>query len=112
MSYDRDGSISFLQEQLVKELLAETGMDASRPIGSRVNEAVWTQTSDSELLEVDEHAKYRSFIRSLIYIMNRTRPDLSVATKVLAPYLHALERSHMVSVNRVLCYSNGTKGKS
>lgn len=57
----------------MNKLLAETGMNLSKAIGSPENEAVLTKTSDSEPLKVDEHAKHRSIKDSLMYIANRHR---------------------------------------
>lgn len=60
--YDPDGSRFFSQEQLVNKLLAEKGMDASKPIRRPVNEAVLMKSNGSELLEVQEQVKYRIMI--------------------------------------------------
>lgn len=109
ISCDPVGSIFFSQEQLLNRLLAETGMDASKPIGSPVLEAVLSQSNDSELREVDEHAKFLGITASLMYIANRTKPNLLVATSMLASNLHAPERLHMVAVERILRYLNGLK---
>lgn len=109
ITYNSDRRISFSQEQLVNKLLEETGMDGSKPVGSPIDEWTFTKTIESEPLDVDEHAKYRSIIGSLMYIANRTRPDLLVATSMLASYLHAPTKVHMAGVKRTLRYLNGTK---
>lgn len=46
-----------------------------------------------------------------MYIANRTRPDLLVATSGLASNLHAPERLYMVAVKGIIRYLIRTKGK-
>lgn len=70
ISYNYDVFISFSQEHLVNELLEETKMDVANPIESSTNKAALTNIIELEYLDAEDHTKYRSMIKSLMYIVN------------------------------------------
>lgn len=56
-----------------------------------------------------EHARYRAFVGAVMYISVCTRPDVSLATSVLARQMHAPTLRNLVLAKRLVRYLLGTK---
>nr|GEX52137.1 copia protein [Tanacetum cinerariifolium] len=56
---------------------------------------------------VTDPTLYRSLVGSLLYL-TFTRPDLSYVVQQLCLYMHDPQEPHLNSMNRVLCYLDGT----
>ena len=56
--------------------------------------------------------KYSQLIGSLLYISNRTRPDISYAVGKLSRYTSNPSREHWTALERVFRYLRGTIGYS
>jgi len=54
--------------------------------------------------------KYSQLISSLLYIFNRTRPDISYAVDRLSRYISNPSREHWTALERVFRYLRGTIG--
>jgi hypothetical protein len=59
--------------------------------------------------EACDQTIYQSMIGSLMYAMTATWPDIAYAIGVLSRYNHDPRNEHMVALNRMFCYLNGTK---
>jgi hypothetical protein len=81
-------------------------MDESRPVATPMAIKLHKRKPDDE--DCDPTI-YQSMIRSLMYAMTATRPDITYAIGVLSRYNHHPSNEHMVALNRVFRYLNGTK---
>ena len=54
--------------------------------------------------------KYSQLISSLLYISNRTRPDISYVVGRLSRYISNPSRKHQTALKRVFTYLRGTIG--
>lgn len=55
--------------------------------------------------------KYQELIGELLYLANRTRPDIAYVTSYLSQYNQYPEKRHYIIVKRVLRYLSGTIDK-
>ncbi|XP_042909028.1 uncharacterized protein [Parasteatoda tepidariorum] len=55
--------------------------------------------------------QYQELIGELLYLSNRTRPDLAFVMSYLSQFYHKPEKRHFNLAKRVLKYLNGTKDK-
>lgn len=79
------------QMRLIRKMLNEKKMENCKPIGSLMNPASkLKQAIQSDVLNKDEHAKNRSIISTLIYLVVKTRADLCVAASPLQAYVAIL----------------------
>lgn len=92
---------------MIEKLLMYTEMNKSKHVGSLIGESSIADNAKSDMLNEHEHTIYRSIVGSLLYLATRTRPDVAVATSILASHMHAPEEVHMKMAKRVLQYPNG-----
>lgn len=97
------------QDQLIKKLLEEAGMEGSRTVVGSKYEATLANSAASDPLQDDALVMYRSIIGGLVYTATRSKPNLLVQTSMLAFYLQKSTKHHIVSAKRVPQYLNGTE---
>jgi len=94
-------TIDIHQHSYIRTILAKFRMDEPRPVATLM------------AMKPDEEACnptiYQSLIRSLMYVMTATQPDIAYAIGVLSWYNHDPSNEHMVALQRVFRYLNGTK---
>ncbi|CAL1359250.1 unnamed protein product [Linum trigynum] len=63
--------------------------------------------SSGESLSSTESTRYRSIVRSLIYLTS-TRPDIAYVVQVVSQFMSSPRTLHMDAVHRILRYLKGT----
>ncbi|KAK0585152.1 hypothetical protein LWI29_024002 [Acer saccharum] len=99
------------QRKYVLDLLTETGMLASKPADTPMDQ-------NHKLCECADHPdqtptnkeRYQRLVGKLIYL-SHTRPDIAYAVSVVSQFMHAPTESHMNAVLRILRYLKGAPGK-
>ncbi|KAK0581627.1 hypothetical protein LWI29_016112 [Acer saccharum] len=99
------------QRKYVLDLLTETGMLASKPADTLMDQ-------NHKLCECLDHPdqtpankeRYQRLVGKLIYL-SHTRPDIAYAVSVVSQFMHAPTESHMDAVLRILRYLKGAPGR-
>jgi hypothetical protein len=99
-------TIHIHQQSYIRKTLAKFRMDESRPVATPMAMKLHKRKPDEEACDP---TIYHSMIRSLMYTITATRPDIAYAIGVLSRYTHDPSNEHMVAVKRVFRYLNGTK---
>ncbi|KAF0740356.1 hypothetical protein Ae201684P_016993 [Aphanomyces euteiches] len=110
IEYDKnDAKITLTQEAYARKILARFGMTTSHGYTTPEvddREYLW---HDSNQPSTDQET-YRSMVRSLMYIMTCTRPDISHDIQRLSRHLHDPRVPHAIGAKRVLRYVKHTIG--
>jgi hypothetical protein len=114
----KEGTISLSQTQFIHTVLEHTSMSESKPVWTLLahNTKLVSQTPDSSgddltILEMDTGGKKVSYlivIRSLMYAMLGTRPNLAFTVGLLGQFSAAPKRIHWETAKRVLRYLKAT----
>jgi len=99
-------TIDIHQHSYIRTILAKFRMDESGPVATPMAMKLHKRKPDEEAWDP---TIYQSMIGSLMYAMTATRPDMGYAIAVLNRYNHDPSNEHMVALNRVFRYLNGTK---
>jgi hypothetical protein len=99
-------TIDIHQHSYIRTILAKFRMDESTPVARPMAMRLHKRKSDEEACDP---TIYRSMIRSLMYAMTATRPDIAYAIGVLRRDNHDPKNEHMVALKRMFRYLNGTK---
>jgi hypothetical protein len=104
------GTITLSQEAYVKQLLIDHGMDINTVtvVDNPCDPSLSTVISHSELLDSNQHNKFRSIIGGLSYAAHMTRTDIAYAVAVLSRHLAAPTMQHLNAAKRILRYLAGT----
>ena len=96
------------QQQYINIILPCFGMDNCRPVSTPIDQKTCSvKASDSD--PIFEQNLYQRMIRSLMYLVTCTGPDLVFSVSYLSRFSsHALERHH-TAVKRVFRYLAGTR---
>ena len=86
--------------------MRRSGLNNCKPNTVACDISIDLSTPGSDL--VDEQFPYRSIIGSLLYIATHTRPDIAVATSILARYVENLSMKHQKAVVKIVKYFKGT----
>ena len=97
--------LTISQEQYVKTILEQHGMADCKPAKTPIaaNQQLPTLTE----AEVDI-TDYQRCIRSLMYLMICTRPDIAYSVGVLSRHVACPGKTHMQAVKRIFRYLRGT----
>ncbi|KAH9158389.1 hypothetical protein LEN26_003012, partial [Aphanomyces euteiches] len=110
IEYDKNvAKITLTQEVYAHKILARFGMTTSHGYTTPEvddREDLW---HDSNQPSTDQET-YRSMVRSLMYLMTCTRPDISHAVQRLSRHLHDPRVPHAIGAKRVLRYVKHTIG--
>jgi hypothetical protein len=98
-------TIDIHQQSDIRTILVKFRMDESRPVATPIAMKLHKRKPDEEACDP---TIYQSMIRSLMYAMTATRPDITSAIGVLSLYNHDPSNEHMVALKRVFRYLNGT----
>jgi hypothetical protein len=99
-------TIDINQHSYIRAILAKFRINKSRPVAASVAMKLHKRKPDEEACYP---TIYQSMIGSQMYVMTATRPDIAYAIRVLSRYNHDPSNEHMVALNRVFRYLNGTK---
>lgn len=103
LNFVRTDNLLFVhQKDYVEETLEQFNMLSSNPVDTPiVINAVPSQESKS--------FPYREAVVKLLYLANKTRPDVSFALNYESRFLDKFDNAHVGYVKRTLKYLNGTK---
>ena len=93
--------------QYITELLTMYNLDKCRPTTTTGNSTMKPTTEDEELLDKEEHSKYRTAVGKLQWLAG-IRPDIDYATKELARGLQSPTTGHRTQLKHLLRYISGT----
>ena len=102
-----DGYVKMNQKRYIKKVLSKFGMTDCKPRCTPSEQKLVSVTDD---VPVDSR-KYREAVRSLIYIMVCTRPDICWIITKLSQHVSNPLQSHWLAVKQVLRYLNGSIDK-
>lgn len=110
------GTLLLSQNEYLDKVLKTFGMGdcraVSTPLGSQFK--LRAVAKDLELVEAKkmENVPYSSAVRSLMYAMVGSRPDLAYAVGVVCRYMSKPARSHWSAVKWIMRYIKGAMGLS
>ena len=97
--------LTISQEQYIKTILEQHGMayykPAKTPMTANLQLPILTE-AEIDIME------YQRYIRSLMYLMICTCPDIAYSVRVLSHYVACSGRTHMQAVKYVFQYLHGT----
>ncbi|CAL1678230.1 unnamed protein product [Lasius platythorax] len=98
------------QTEYIEKLLYKYGMSECKPVNTPIErgEEKGLDNEDNVGYDLD---KYQEIIGELLYLANRTRPDLAFVTSYLSQYNHCPLKVHYKMCKRILRYLNNTKNK-
>ncbi|KFD68464.1 hypothetical protein M514_19290 [Trichuris suis] len=100
-SHGNDGSVTLTQQAYIQRLLQrfhlEDAKGASTPVETR---PLFPEKDEAE--DTNANVPYKELIGSLLYLAQRTRPDISFAVEKLAQYCSKFTMQHWNSAKRVL----------
>ena len=99
-------TIDIHQHSYIRTIFVKFRLDDSRPVATPMAMKLHKRKPDEEACDP---TIYKSMIGSLMYAMTATRPDIAYAIGVLSRYNYDPNNEHMVAVQCVFRYLNGTK---
>jgi len=101
--------IALTQAHYTTQVLLRFEMDACAEVLTPMDQKEdWTTTKEDIPLNEDGRRQYQAAIRSLIYLMLGTRPDLSYSVNKLAQYCANPTERHWKGIKRILRFIKGT----
>ena len=100
--------IMLSQRKYALDVLKDSGVSGSKPIGFPMESSLKLIANDSSPL-LSDPASYRRLIGKLLYL-TITRPDLAYAVQALSQFMSNLHSTHLQAAERVLRYIKATPG--
>ncbi len=100
------GELTLDQHHYIRCILAQYGMDDSKPIGTPMATSYKDSPADPE--EPLPDVPFRELIGSLLYASTRTRPDIATAVGTLTRHMAAFNKAHWTAAKHILRYLRGT----
>ena len=105
-----DGKLELTQKGLTDRIINALGLEStSNAVATPVEKRALGADIDGPLSQ--EAYNYASVIEMLVYLSNRTRPDVSFAVHQCARFTHSPRRCHELALKRIGRYLIGTKDK-
>ena len=101
------GMIWMGQPSYVEKILQKFDMHNSKPVGSPMNPDVKLVPCENPD-DVCNQQMYQAVVGSLLYLSNKTRPDIAYAVSSVARYCSKPTRNHWTAAKRILRYLKGT----
>ncbi|GBN88543.1 Retrovirus-related Pol polyprotein from transposon TNT 1-94, partial [Araneus ventricosus] len=101
--------ISLSQSEYIESLLVKYNLNECKSVKTPI-----VKGEDKSFPPTNEQidiTMYQELIGELLYLANRTRPDISFVTCYLSQFNHEPEKRHYILAKRVLRYLMGTKDK-
>jgi hypothetical protein len=108
VSRDRDlKTLRISQEPYVQDLITKLGLNNAKPLSTPITdrESITKARKDEELTD---QTRYQELIGSLIWISQRTRPDIQYAVNQLSQHCSAPVVRHWNAAIRIVRYLKGT----
>lgn len=107
-----DGFIELDQSAYIKSILERFNMSNWNPVGTPMETSV-KLSSKCELGEIDDehelnHIPYQAAVGSLLYLSQRTRPDIAHAVANASRSNNCYRLTHWKAVKRIFRYLNGS----
>ncbi|GBN74197.1 Retrovirus-related Pol polyprotein from transposon TNT 1-94 [Araneus ventricosus] len=101
--------ISLSQSEYIESLLVKYNLNECKSVKTPIVKGEdKSLPPTNELIDI---TMYQELIGELLYLANRTRPDISFVTCYLSQFNHKPEKRHYILAKRVLRYLMGTKDK-
>lgn len=97
------------QVAYIDSLLAEHKLAESNAVVEPMANNFFDAQRDHDEDPVVQDQRYAAMVGGLIYLANRTRPDISIATAILAQYMSRPTTLLLKAARRVFAYLNATK---
>lgn len=104
-----ENGIGLSQVQYIKRLIAKYNLSECKIASTPIVKGEDHSFPLGENL-IDER-KYKEIIGELLYLANRTRPDIAFVTSYLSQFSQRPEQRHLTIAKRVIKYLNGSKDK-
>lgn len=104
-----NSGIYLSQTDYIDKILSKYGMLECKPVKTPI--VTGEDKMSEETSEKYDISLYQELVGELLYIANRTRPDITFATSYLSQYNHCPEKRHYMLGKRLLRYLQGTKHK-
>lgn len=104
---ERDNRITLSQEKYIDQLVDKFGLEEAKGISTPME----TKPTYLEEDDAEDNANfpYRELIGGLLYLLQRTRPDIAFAVAKLAQFCLCFNRHHWNAAKRVLRYVKETR---
>jgi hypothetical protein len=99
---------SLCQRKYALDILSDSGMLASKPVATPMEQNLKMSQSTGDLL--DDPSIYRRLVGRLLYL-TVTRLDISYSVQKLSQFMSRPTNAHLTAANRVLRYIKGTSGQ-
>jgi hypothetical protein len=99
--------ITIPQKQYIMKILQQFSMEDYHPVSTPQEPGHQLRKSNPEDKNVDKFY-YQQIIRSLMYAMIATRPDIAYAVSFISQFSSDPSETHLKSAKHVLRYSKGT----
>ncbi|XP_040987620.1 uncharacterized mitochondrial protein AtMg00810-like [Juglans microcarpa x Juglans regia] len=103
--------ISLFQRKYALDIVSNSGLLATKPAGSPMDQNLRLSKTDSGGPLLDNPASYRRLIGRLLYL-TLTRPDLSFSVATLSQFMDKPCQSHYDAAVQVVRYIKATAGQS
>lgn len=104
----KDGSVALSQGEYIDTLLKRFGLQEAKKVSTPMEERPsFLDESDKE--PRSRELPFRELIGGLLYLSQRTRPDIAFAVGKLAQYCSNFNEQHWNAAKRILRYLKGTK---
>ena len=101
-----NNQLTLSQEHYIDQLLKNLHMENSKPVNTPI-----AVTSNVEHEESEKTFPYRQAVGSLLYLSNKTRPDIAFGVNFSSRYLEKPSDKNIQDVKRILRYLNGSREK-
>lgn len=106
------GTLILSQESYIEKVLRNFGMSDSKPvqtpIGCHFKLSITKEEDKAETESEMRNIPYSSAVRSLMYAMVGSRPDIAHAVGLVSRYMSSPNKEHWKAVNWVLRYLRGS----
>ncbi|KFD66849.1 hypothetical protein M514_20993 [Trichuris suis] len=104
---ERDGSFLLHQQSKIDRMLEHHGLLDCKPVATPMERGFLCMNEESAVMEND--ARYRQAVGSLLYITTVSRPDIAVAVGLLCRRVETPTVTDWKSVKRIMCYLSARK---
>jgi hypothetical protein len=105
---DKDGTVTILMKEYLKEAIADSGMDASKVAPTPAKKDLFTVDDGSEQLDERQGEFFHSIVAKLLYVSKRAHTDAQLAIAFLCTRVSCSTEQDWKKLIRLLQYFNGT----